>query len=157
MADIRPFQGVRPADALAGEVIAPPYDVLSEAEARAIVADNPRSFLKVTRSEVDLAEGRSGWRRWGGAHDRRCAPEASSRDASAEREGFARGQSFIVGGFEGRDGASVVEEIAGRLCDEASGECVHVLGAPEDGDITDSAAALDLDVDLVGSEAFGGV
>lgn len=57
MADIRPFQGVRPADVLAGEVIAPPYDVLSEAEARAIVADNPRSFLKVTRSEVDLAEG----------------------------------------------------------------------------------------------------
>ncbi len=57
MAQIRPFQGVRPNDAMAKDVIAPPYDVLSEQEARQIVADNPRSFLKVTRSEVDLPEG----------------------------------------------------------------------------------------------------
>jgi len=57
MAQIRPFRGIRPQDALAGEIIAPPYDVLSEAEARDIVARKPRSFLRVTRSEVDLPPG----------------------------------------------------------------------------------------------------
>lgn len=57
MARIRPFRGLRPRDELANDVIAPPYDVLSEAEARAIVASQPRSFLRVTRSEVDLPEG----------------------------------------------------------------------------------------------------
>lgn len=56
MADVRPFQVVRPVDAEAASVIAPPYDVLSEAEARAIAA-NRKSFVRVTRSEVDLPEG----------------------------------------------------------------------------------------------------
>ena len=54
---IIPFQGVRPQSKLAGEIIAPPYDVLNEAEARAIVSNKPKSFLRITRSEVDLAEG----------------------------------------------------------------------------------------------------
>jgi uncharacterized protein (DUF1015 family) len=57
MALIRPFRGVRPNDALAREVIAHPYDVVSEAEARALTLDNPRSFLRVTRPEVDLPAG----------------------------------------------------------------------------------------------------
>jgi len=57
MAEIRPFRGVRPGPGLAAEVVAPPYDVLSEAEARAIVARLPRSFLRVTRPEVGLPEG----------------------------------------------------------------------------------------------------
>ena len=57
MSDVRPFRGLRPRDDLAAEVIAPPYDVLSEAEARAIVAASPRSFLHITRSEVDLPPG----------------------------------------------------------------------------------------------------
>jgi len=38
-------------------VVAPPYDVLSEDEARAIVARKPRSFLTVTRPEVNLPSG----------------------------------------------------------------------------------------------------
>ncbi|RME22577.1 MAG: DUF1015 domain-containing protein [Deltaproteobacteria bacterium] len=57
MSDVRPFRGLRPRDDLAAEVIAPPYDVLSEAEARDIAARHPRSFLHVTRSEVDLPAG----------------------------------------------------------------------------------------------------
>jgi len=57
MAEIRPFLGVRPLDALAEQIIAPPYDVLSEDEARAIAGPNPKSFLHVTRPEVDLEEG----------------------------------------------------------------------------------------------------
>ncbi|TNE86276.1 MAG: DUF1015 domain-containing protein [Deltaproteobacteria bacterium] len=56
MADVRPFRALRPRDDLAVEVIAPPYDVLSEAEARAI-AENRRSFVRITRSEVDLPAG----------------------------------------------------------------------------------------------------
>ena len=57
MAKIIPFRGVRPKSELAGEIIAPPYDVLNEAEARVIVASKSKSFLRITRSEVDLAEG----------------------------------------------------------------------------------------------------
>jgi uncharacterized protein (DUF1015 family) len=56
MSDVRPFRALRPRDDLAGEIIAPPYDVLTEAEARAI-ALNPRSFVRITRSEVDLPPG----------------------------------------------------------------------------------------------------
>ncbi len=56
MADVRPFRALRPRDDLAHQIIAPPYDVLSEAEARAL-AENRQSFVRITRSEVDLAEG----------------------------------------------------------------------------------------------------
>lgn len=56
MADVQPFAALRPRDDLAEDVIAPPYDVLSESEARRI-AENRRSFVRVTRSEVDLAPG----------------------------------------------------------------------------------------------------
>lgn len=57
MAAIRPFRGVRPNSEVAGRVVAPPYDVLSEDEARAIHAGNPQTFLQVTRPEVNLAPG----------------------------------------------------------------------------------------------------
>ncbi len=57
MAQVRPFRGVRARPDLARDVVAPPYDVLDEAEARAIVARNPRSFLRVTRPEVNLPVG----------------------------------------------------------------------------------------------------
>jgi uncharacterized protein (DUF1015 family) len=57
MSEIRPFRGVRPLDEMAARIIAPPYDVLSEDEARAIAGPNPSSFLHVTRPEVDLPKG----------------------------------------------------------------------------------------------------
>jgi uncharacterized protein (DUF1015 family) len=56
MADVRPFRALRPRDDLAGAIIAPPYDVISEEEARAIAAER-KSFVRVTRSEVDLPPG----------------------------------------------------------------------------------------------------
>ena len=56
MADVRPFRALRPRNELAGDVIAPPYDVLSEPEARGL-ALNRKSFVRITRSEVDLPEG----------------------------------------------------------------------------------------------------
>ena len=57
MAHIRPFSGIRARSDNAAQVIAPPYDVLSEAEARAIASAKPQSFIHVTRSEVALPEG----------------------------------------------------------------------------------------------------
>lgn len=41
----------------AAEVAAVPYDVVSTAEARALAAGKPRSFLHVSRAEIDLPEG----------------------------------------------------------------------------------------------------
>jgi len=54
---IRPFAGLRPDPAHAAEVLAPPYDVLSAAEARSLAAGHPWSFLHVSRPEIDFAEG----------------------------------------------------------------------------------------------------
>ncbi|MEZ4321232.1 MAG: DUF1015 family protein [Myxococcota bacterium] len=56
MADVRPFYAVCPRNDDAAGVIAPPYDVLSESEARRIARER-RSFVRVTRSEVDLPAG----------------------------------------------------------------------------------------------------
>jgi uncharacterized protein (DUF1015 family) len=56
MSLIKPFAGLRPAAGRAAEVAAPPYDVMNAAEARAMVAGRPWSFLHISRPEVDLAE-----------------------------------------------------------------------------------------------------
>jgi len=56
MADVRPFAALRPRDDLAAEVIAPPYDVLTDAEARAL-AKGKHSFVRVTRSEATMKKG----------------------------------------------------------------------------------------------------
>ena len=54
MAFIQPFRALRPTAANASSVSSVPYDVVSTAEARALAAGNPLSFLRVTRSEIDL-------------------------------------------------------------------------------------------------------
>jgi len=54
MASIKPFCGLRPAPEFAAQVASLPYDVMDAAEARQMTANNPYSFLRVTRSEVDL-------------------------------------------------------------------------------------------------------
>lgn len=51
---IRPFAGLRPVPAYAAAVAAPPYDVLTSAEARARAIGNPWSFLHVSKPEIDL-------------------------------------------------------------------------------------------------------
>jgi uncharacterized protein (DUF1015 family) len=51
---IRPFTGLRPAAGRAGEVAAPPYDVVSASEARRIGAAGRWSFLHLSRPEIDL-------------------------------------------------------------------------------------------------------
>ncbi|MGA7951267.1 MAG: DUF1015 domain-containing protein, partial [Thiobacillaceae bacterium] len=56
MSLIRPFPALRPAENRAAEVIAPPYDVLSTAEARVRAQGRPYSFLHISKPEIDLPE-----------------------------------------------------------------------------------------------------
>ncbi len=56
MLRIRPFPAIRPLPHFAARVASLPYDVLNRAEAAALAADNPLSFLHVVRSEIDLPE-----------------------------------------------------------------------------------------------------
>lgn len=57
MSMIYPFRGLRPQPNYTGEVIAPPYDVVSTAEARLLAQDRPWSFLHISKPEIDLADG----------------------------------------------------------------------------------------------------
>jgi uncharacterized protein (DUF1015 family) len=57
MATLRPFAALRPPRDRAAAVAAVPYDVVSTAEARALAAGNPLSFLHVSRPEIDLPDG----------------------------------------------------------------------------------------------------
>ncbi len=51
---IKPFRALRPALGRAAEVLAPPYDVLSSAEARERAKGKAWSFLHVSKAEIDL-------------------------------------------------------------------------------------------------------
>jgi len=51
---IKPFRSLRPAPGRARDVLAPPYDVLSSAEARERAAGKPWSFLHISKPEIDL-------------------------------------------------------------------------------------------------------
>ena len=57
MSIIKPFRGYRPPSDIAGKVSSPPYDVLSSDEARKIAQNNPNSFLRIIKPEVDLIPG----------------------------------------------------------------------------------------------------
>lgn len=54
---IRAFAAVRPKEGDAASVASVPYDVVDTAEAKALAADNSKSFLHVSRPEIDLPEG----------------------------------------------------------------------------------------------------
>src|SRR5690242_7679521 len=57
MAIVRPFRALRPRPSDASHVAAVPYDVVTTEEARAQAADNPLSFLRVSRAELELPDG----------------------------------------------------------------------------------------------------
>ena len=57
MSLIKPFRSLRPAPGRAAEVLAPPYDVLSSAEARERAKGKPWSFLHISKPEIDLDPG----------------------------------------------------------------------------------------------------
>jgi len=54
---LAPFRALRPDADYAQQVAAPPYDVMSTEEARAMARDRPWSFLHVSRPEIDLPDG----------------------------------------------------------------------------------------------------
>jgi len=56
---IRPFRALHPVSENARAIACFPYDVAGDAEARDFVAENPSSFLRVTRPEVEFKESLS--------------------------------------------------------------------------------------------------
>lgn len=85
MSLVRPFRGLRPKPELAREVASPPYDVLSSDEARVLVKDNPNSFLRVNKSEVDFP------------------PETPAYDEAVYKKGRENLQRLINDGIMFRD------------------------------------------------------
>jgi uncharacterized protein (DUF1015 family) len=51
---ILPFRALRPAPGRAADILAPPYDVLTSAEARERASGKPWSFLHISKPEIDL-------------------------------------------------------------------------------------------------------
>lgn len=56
MAIISPFKALRPRANLAAKLASRPYDVLNSEEAKLEAAENPYSFLHITKAEIDLLE-----------------------------------------------------------------------------------------------------
>ncbi len=56
MAIIKPFNAIRPREEYAANVAARPYDVLNREEAKKEAENNPVSFLRITKSEIDLPD-----------------------------------------------------------------------------------------------------
>lgn len=56
MVRIYRFAGVRPVHENAQSIAAVPYDVVTAEEARAIIAKNPKSFLRVSRPDAELSD-----------------------------------------------------------------------------------------------------
>ena len=77
---IKAFTGLRPVPGQAAAVAAPPYDVLSSAEARQRAAGKPYSFLHISKPEIDLPPGTDPY-----------APEVYARAASNLAQMIAQG------------------------------------------------------------------
>jgi uncharacterized protein (DUF1015 family) len=56
MAAIKPFKALRPIEKSAYNVASVPYDVVSYEEAKLFAEGNPISFIRVTRSEIELGK-----------------------------------------------------------------------------------------------------
>ncbi|NNJ84325.1 MAG: DUF1015 domain-containing protein [Gammaproteobacteria bacterium] len=59
---IQPFAALMPTQEHVAKVAAPPYDVVSEAEARELAEGNPWHFMHVSRSEIDFPAGTDPYR-----------------------------------------------------------------------------------------------
>lgn len=82
MVKIYRFAGVRPIREAAPEIAAVPYDVVTADEARAIIAKNPKSFLRVSRSDAELPDIPP--------HDDRVYERAREIFLALEREGLLK-------------------------------------------------------------------
>lgn len=56
MSVIKPFRALRPVPEKAEKVSCVPYDVVSDAEVREFIEENPLSFLRVTRPEAEFGK-----------------------------------------------------------------------------------------------------
>jgi len=56
MVSVIPFKAARPVREFVKEVASYPYDIIDSKEAREIAKGNPKSFLHVVKSEIDLPE-----------------------------------------------------------------------------------------------------
>lgn len=56
MVSVLPFRALSPRPSAVDEVAAPPYDVMSRAEAREMIKDKPNSILRVTRPDAILSD-----------------------------------------------------------------------------------------------------
>ena len=54
MAIVLPFRAVRPPKQLVKQIAAPPYDVVSSEEARALARGKEKNYLHISRPEIDL-------------------------------------------------------------------------------------------------------
>lgn len=82
MVRIYRFAGVRPVPSAAPEIAAVPYDVVTADEARAIIAKNPKSFLRVSRSDAELPDIPP--------HDARVYERAREIFLKLEQDGFLK-------------------------------------------------------------------
>ncbi|MCD7738169.1 MAG: DUF1015 domain-containing protein, partial [Lachnospiraceae bacterium] len=57
MAIIKSFRAIRPANGLADQIAALPYDVYNRQEAKAVVEGHPKSFLNMDRPETQFPYG----------------------------------------------------------------------------------------------------
>jgi uncharacterized protein (DUF1015 family) len=85
MVRIYRFAGVRPVPEAAADIAAVPYDVVTADEARAIIAGNPRSFLRVSRPDAELPDIPS--------HDDRVYQRAREMFLALERDGLMKKDS----------------------------------------------------------------
>jgi uncharacterized protein (DUF1015 family) len=114
-----PIRGLCPPPALAGEVAELPYDVMDRAEASAMAAGRPHSFLHVSRPDIDLpagapADSPEAYALAAAAFTRLQAGGILVRDPSARFHAYRmtdgeHSQTGIVGG------ASVAAYDAGRI------------------------------------------
>jgi uncharacterized protein (DUF1015 family) len=56
LAIVKPFRALRPLPEQAAAVASVPYDVVNTEEARALAGDNPLSFLRVSRPEIEMPD-----------------------------------------------------------------------------------------------------
>jgi uncharacterized protein (DUF1015 family) len=54
MSDIQPFKGIRPKQDLVQKIASPPYDVMNSKEAKKLTEQNPYSYLRVVKAEVNF-------------------------------------------------------------------------------------------------------
>lgn len=84
--NIRPFAAIRPNREDAAKVASVPYDVVDTAEAKALAAGNPKSFLHVSRPEIDLGEGAD------------CSSPEAYRQARKALDAFVAGGTLVKDG-----------------------------------------------------------